>query len=180
MTDILNRDRNRENDPRDTSDAHRTEHPRRGGEAQSRDDVRDERIDPAADGSRPHRASGAGDRTAVGDARMGDRPGTIDSRTDTPAGDSGQGHAALFPADDRDRFRTRWMEIQTNFVDEPRRSVEQADDLVSEVTDRIAALFAQNREDLERQWSAGDEVSTEDLRRALRSYRSFFERLLSV
>lgn len=150
MTDILNRGRDRENEPRETSDAHRAENPRRSGEAKPRGDVRNERIDPAGDGSQSHRASGAGDR------------------------------AALFPADDRDRFRARWMEIQTNFVDEPRRSVEQADDLVSEVTDRIAAIFSQNREDLERQWSAGDEVSTEDLRRALRSYRSFFERLLSV
>ncbi len=72
------------------------------------------------------------------------------------------------------------MQIQTQFVDEPRRSVEQADDLVAEVTERLTSVFSQNRSDLERQWTAGDEVSTEELRRTLRRYRSFFERLLSM
>ncbi len=89
-------------------------------------------------------------------------------------------NGALFASDDAQRFRLRWTEIQTNFVDEPRRAVEEADDLVSEMSERITSLFTQNREELERQWSAGDEVSTEQLRRTLQSYRSFFERLLSL
>lgn len=87
---------------------------------------------------------------------------------------------AIFPAADADRFRTRWMEIQTDFVDEPRRSVEHADEFVSEVTERLISIFKENRGDLERQWTAGDEVSTEDLRQMLQRYRSFFERLLTV
>ncbi len=33
---------------------------------------------------------------------------------------------------------------------------------------------------LEQQWSRGDDVSTEDLRIALKRYRSFFDRLLSL
>jgi hypothetical protein len=36
------------------------------------------------------------------------------------------------------------------------------------------------RERLEAQWSRGDDVSTEDLRVALKRYRSFFDRLLSA
>ena len=40
--------------------------------------------------------------------------------------------------------------------------------------------FAEARNTLERQWSRGEDVSTEDLRIALRKYRSFFERLLVV
>lgn len=86
----------------------------------------------------------------------------------------------IFPAEDTDRFRARWMEIQTHFVDEPRRSVEEADELVEEVTERLTSVFSRNREDLEQQWTAGDEVSTEDLRRTLQRYRTFFQRLLSV
>ena len=86
----------------------------------------------------------------------------------------------IFPSEDTERFRARWMEIQTHFVDEPRRSVEEADELVEKVTERLTSVFSQNREDLERQWTAGDEVSTEDLRRTLQRYRGFFERLLSV
>lgn len=89
-------------------------------------------------------------------------------------------HLPLFSLDDSDRFRGRWKDIQTNFVDEPRRSVEEADELVAEVTERLTSAFTRNRSELERQWTAGDEVSTENLRQTLKQYRSFFERLLSM
>lgn len=36
------------------------------------------------------------------------------------------------------------------------------------------------RERLELQWKAGQDVSTEDLRRALQRYRAFFQRLVAV
>ena len=45
---------------------------------------------------------------------------------------------------------------------------------------RLAEMFAAERAQLEGQWDRGDDVSTEDLRVALRRYRSFFTRLLSV
>jgi len=41
-------------------------------------------------------------------------------------------------------------------------------------------MFAKERSNLEATWSRGGEVSTEDLRQALRRYRSFFDRLLSI
>ena len=86
----------------------------------------------------------------------------------------------LFPEKEATDFRTRWTDIQTGFVDEPRRSVEQADALVAEVIKRLANSFAEERSKLEGQWGRGDDVSTEDLRIALRRYRSFFDRLLNV
>ena len=86
----------------------------------------------------------------------------------------------LFPDKDTNDFRKRWTDIQTGFVDEPRRAVEQADALVAEVIKRLADSFAAERSKLEGQWGRGDNVSTEDLRVALRRYRSFFDRLLSV
>jgi hypothetical protein len=45
---------------------------------------------------------------------------------------------------------------------------------------RVAEIFAQERSNLEQQWSRGEDVSTEDLRVALKRYRSFFDRLLTV
>ncbi len=78
------------------------------------------------------------------------------------------------------KLRDRWLDVQTGFVDEPRSAVEQADTLVAEVMKRLAEGFATERRALEGQWSRGDDVSTEDLRIALRRYRSFFDRLLSV
>jgi hypothetical protein len=86
----------------------------------------------------------------------------------------------LFAASDAESLRSRWQDVQTQFVDEPRRSVEQADSMVAELMQRLAKMFADERGGLEQQWDRGGEVSTEDLRQALRRYRSFFERLLSV
>lgn len=89
-------------------------------------------------------------------------------------------HAALFPAEDMDKFRARWREIQGDFVDEPRKAVEQANGLVEQVIQRLTDVFASERGRLEKEWGQGKDVSTEDLRQALRRYRSFFDRLLSV
>jgi hypothetical protein len=90
-------------------------------------------------------------------------------------------HASpLFPAGEAEGFRTRWTTVQTGFVDEPRSAVEQADTLVAEMMKRLAQVFAEERAHLEEQWSRGDDISTEDLRQALRRYRSFFDRLLQV
>jgi hypothetical protein len=74
----------------------------------------------------------------------------------------------------------RWKEIQAEFVDEPRKAVQDADALVAELMQRLAQMFASEREQLESRWAAGDDVSTEDLRHGLRRYRSFFERLLAA
>ena len=77
-------------------------------------------------------------------------------------------------------FRSQWSKLQTGFVDEPRRTVEDADKLVASVMQRLAEGFANERSGLEKQWDRGDNVSTEDLRVALQRYRSFFDRLLKL
>jgi len=86
----------------------------------------------------------------------------------------------LFSYGEATEFRGRWDTIQGDFVDEPRRAVEQADSLVAEAMKRLAEVFAEERAKLEGQWSREESVSTEDLRLALCRYRSFFGRLLSV
>ena len=86
----------------------------------------------------------------------------------------------LLPQDQAERYRSEWQRIQAGFVDEPRRSVEEADRLVADLMQRLAAVFSDEREQLEKQWDSGDDVSTEDLRVGLTRYRSFFDRLLST
>jgi hypothetical protein len=90
------------------------------------------------------------------------------------------GHAPLYDEREANDLRTRWQNIQGGFVDDPRASVEQADQLVASAIKRLAEIFANERNNLEAAWSKGGEASTEDLRQALRRYRSFFDRLLSV
>jgi hypothetical protein len=86
----------------------------------------------------------------------------------------------LFDRDRATELQRRWSEIQGRFVDDPREAVKAADTLVDEVIRDLTALFAEERGGLEAHWARNEQISTEDLRVALRRYRSFFERLLVV
>ncbi|HEX5812333.1 MAG TPA: hypothetical protein VFY38_09545 [Pseudonocardia sp.] len=84
----------------------------------------------------------------------------------------------LVPAERAEDYGSRWDALKGDFVDEPRRAVRQADELVGELLDELQRLFADQRHNLEQGFDH-DQASTEDLRLALRRYRSFFDRLLS-
>jgi hypothetical protein len=112
-----------------------------------------------------------------GDVVRERRPDERDAR-DAP--DKLDGREPLFVAADAEGYRTRWGAIQTGFVDEPRKAVEEADALVAEVVKRLAEGFAETRQRLEADWERNDQVSTEDLRQSMRRYRSFFDRLLNL
>lgn len=105
---------------------------------------------------------------------------TVPAEKAAPDVHDASGGAPLFPNNELEDLRNRWKGVQTAFVDEPRRAVEQADGLVASAMKRLAEVFAEERSKLENQWDRGDNVSTEDLRIALQRYRSFFHRLLSV
>jgi len=113
--------------------------------------------------------------------RPGETPSNV-RKLERPARmqSDGERPAALLPGDETGELRRRWDTIQTGFVDEPRHAVEEADSLVAQTMKRVAEIFAQERSNLEQQWSRGEDVSTEDLRVALKRYRSFFDRLLTV
>ncbi|MFF2426901.1 hypothetical protein [Streptomyces mirabilis] len=53
-----------------------------------------------------------------------------------------------------------------------------ADALVADVMQKPAATFDDHKQELEGQWSRGEQANTEDLSLAPRHYRSFFNRLL--
>lgn len=86
---------------------------------------------------------------------------------------------ALLSSDDRGSFQKRWDDIQVRFIDEPQQSVREADDLVSEVTTKIAKRFSSARDDMEQRWEGGNEPTTEELRQAVQRYRDFFQRLVA-
>ena len=112
----------------------------------------------------------------------------IASRGSAAVVDDGKGPAAsdsgmtepLFSSSEADRYRDQWTNVQSEFVDQPREAVEQADRLVADLMQSLAAQFSDTRTGLESQWNDNDDVSTEDLRVAMTRYRSFFERLLSA
>ena len=104
------------------------------------------------------------------------RPRPRDGSTST----EGAATEPLFSSSDAERYRDQWTGVQTEFVDRPREAVEQADRLVADLMQSLAAQFSETRVGLESQWNDSDDVSTEDLRVAMTRYRSFFERLLSA
>jgi hypothetical protein len=88
--------------------------------------------------------------------------------------------AALFPPEMAQDFRSRWDEVQIGFVDDPKQAVRKADELVAQVMKSLAQKFADERSKFESQFDEQGSASTENLRVALRGYRSFFQRLLSL
>jgi hypothetical protein len=102
------------------------------------------------------------------------------TRTTTPTDTMEEELAPLFEGDEAKKFRSRWLAIQSKFVDDPSASVKQADDLVSDVIKSVTMNFSNRRIALEKQWNGEENTSTEDLRLAIKRYRSFFDRLLTL
>jgi hypothetical protein len=97
---------------------------------------------------------------------------------ETPAQSGGDVETpALIDEEKVTGFRDRWQNVQTGFVDDPKQAVRQADELVAAVISALATTFAEHKSELEGQWQQG-EPATEELRIALRRYRSFFDQLL--
>ena len=96
------------------------------------------------------------------DERMAGRPANGAGLTDEP----------MFADDVADRLRTRWRELQADFVDDPERAVRAADDVV----DEMMRTITERRQRLTGEWQG--HTDTEELRLALRGYRSFFDTLL--
>jgi hypothetical protein len=123
-------------------------------------------------------------QTQVHERTTADLAGWVDAQRQTDGAKLVKGPQLetppLFSESEMGEFRSRWSNVQTGFVDEPRRTVEDADKLVASVMQRLAEGFANERSTLEKQWDQGDHVSTEDLRVALQRYRSFFDRLLRL
>jgi hypothetical protein len=80
----------------------------------------------------------------------------------------------LFGTEDADSLRSRWTELQGAFVDDPRQTVEHAEQLVSEVVQTLTDRFNERKKELQTQGSP----DTEELRLAMVRYRTFFKQLL--
>jgi hypothetical protein len=152
----------------------RDEYPEPAEESLSTEDIARPRTD--ASQQRPD-----DDLTAVPDAdRAAPRTRITDEAGNEPGTAQEPDTAPLLGPQETEDLRTRWQEIQQGFVDDPQQSVLAADGLVAEVMQLLATTFADHKQGLESQWHRGEEVATEELRLALRQYRSFFDRLLST
>ena len=96
---------------------------------------------------------------------------------DDSAGIDGTQHSLIA---DPSGYSRRWESIQVGFVDDPRSAVQEAETLVSDVMREMIGLFQRQHQQLEEQWSGGNQASTDDLRVAFQRYRDFFQRLLQM
>jgi hypothetical protein len=115
-----------------------------------------------------------------GDGQAEQRAPAMQAGAGDDLGRGEQPPAQLLETDELHSILARWKDIQAEFVDEPKSAVHDADALVADLMQRLARMFASEREQLESRWASGNDVSTEDLRHSLRRYRSFFERLLAA
>ena len=84
----------------------------------------------------------------------------------------------LIPKRELEDLRARWIGLQSTFVDNPRKAVEDANTLVTSAMKQIDETFRYQRSQIEKQMTKGN-ASTEDMRVALQQYRALLDRLLS-
>jgi hypothetical protein len=85
----------------------------------------------------------------------------------------------LLSAERSAEFKRRWRDLQADFVDDPQQAVREAGDLSREILRALSDTIA-DADQVER-WQAEDGTSgTEDLRIALRQYRTLVDRLLEL
>jgi hypothetical protein len=97
------------------------------------------------------------------DARPAARAGlAMDAASPAGAGPSGEAVAG-----------DRWSDILALFVDDPRGSVAEASVMVDEAVDALIASARERQASLAASWQAAD-ADTEQLRVALRQYRTFW------
>jgi hypothetical protein len=74
------------------------------------------------------------------------------------------------------RFQSRWDELQAGFVDDPRGSLDGADQLLSDVHDAATRRVEEERRALKGRWEPED-TPTETLRVSMQTYRDLFNSL---
>jgi len=118
------------------------------------------------------------DSTAGEGERSPDTATEAQTDADRQADSGVRQHTSLIESERAESYNSRWKELKGEFVDDPRRAVRGANELVGEALDELEELFRRQRTDLE-QGLDSKQTSTEDLRQALIRYRSFFDRVLS-
>ncbi|GAA4921465.1 hypothetical protein HD597_006298 [Nonomuraea thailandensis] len=128
-------------------------------------------------------ASGPDDEASYRDpyARTdGDMLAEPDPAHVTPGSHAAPDDIVLFDQDPTE-VQARWRDLQSSFVDDPGQAVQRADGLVNEVVESLTSTLSNRTNALRDRWKeTGSTADTEQLRLALRDYRTVLERLLAL
>ena len=118
--------------------------------------------------------------TADNDPKFDPATDATPASTGRTAGEAGTTSGDHLVSDDAlVHFRSHWQVIQQGFVDDPWNAVKEADSLVGDMLEQLAAIFEEQSQHLAGQWGDG-EPDTEQLRLTLRRYRDVLDRLLTI
>ncbi|MFC5172126.1 MULTISPECIES: hypothetical protein [Streptomyces] len=106
---------------------------------------------------------------------------------DTPSAERAGRHEAvgaerhLVPRGERDELSRRMQQAVTDFVESPRRAVEEADSTFDQIVSGLTEALTERKRVLRAGWQGQDtEAQTEELRVALQRYRDISEQLLKI
>ncbi|AEV82698.1 Polycystic kidney disease protein 1-like 3 [Actinoplanes sp. SE50] len=109
-------------------------------------------------------------------------PDTDDTGLDGAAGDE-ESAAVIRPTvwdeDAARHFRAAWHEVKAEFVDDPVNALTRAHDLLTDAVNELTEVLLAERDDLD-PLRGTDTPDTESMRMAMRGYREFLERILSL
>ncbi|SBT46567.1 hypothetical protein [Micromonospora auratinigra] len=119
-------------------------------------------------------AAGAG---ALGATAAAAKDGTLAGAARPTPGAVPADAATLFGPEAAQGFRDRWRDVQLRFVDDPKAAVGEAQSLVDEAMEALAAALREQKSKLGG-WQESGSADTEQLRVAVRGYRDFLDRVL--
>ncbi|MFF1462245.1 hypothetical protein [Streptomyces sp. NPDC058330] len=135
------------------------------------------RTGPATPADRPA-APPAG--TAAPDRHADAAAPSPEDRTGTHGHDAA-GDRPLMPAHERDALSLRMRQAVSDFVENPRQAVEEADSAFDSIVADLTEALDERRRTLRASWQGeGAEARTEELRVALQHYRDAGEQLLRI
>ncbi|MEV2247333.1 hypothetical protein [Streptomyces sp. NPDC049970] len=133
----------------------------------------------AGDGrSRQAKAAGTGDHS-VPPAPRKDAGASSHERTGHHAGTGSD--QPLVSRNDQEKLAQRMHHAVADFVESPRRAVEEADSTFEQIVSGLTEALTERRRALRASWQEQDtEAQTEELRIALQRYRDLGEQLLKI
>ena len=76
-------------------------------------------------------------------------------------------------------FRAAWHEVKAEFVDDPVTALTRAHDLLTDAVNELTEVLLADRDELD-PLRGTDTPDTESIRMAMRGYREFLDRILSL